>query len=127
MLNILLSILSYDIWFYISHLILHTNYFYNRIHYVHHAIKNPNYLDTYIGHFLESPFQGIGLFFPFLWFSYNFYDICFILFYLNIKGMLRHESRLTFLVGNHHIVHHMEPKYNYGEYWLDWLFGTNKN
>lgn len=58
MLNILLSIVSYDIWFYISHLILHTNYFYSRIHYVHHAIKNPKFMDTYIGHFLESPFQG---------------------------------------------------------------------
>jgi hypothetical protein len=23
-------------------------------------------------------------------------------------------------------VHHKHPKYNYGEYWLDWMFGTLK-
>ena len=46
---------------------------------------------------------------------------------LNIRGMLRHDYRFIWLVGNHHLLHHKYPQYNYGEYWLDYLFGTNLN
>jgi len=126
MLNIILSILSYDIWFYISHLLLHTKYLYKYIHYKHHTIKNPTFLDTYVGHHLEGVFQGIGMFFPFIWFCYTFYEVAFILLYLNIKGMLRHDHRIIHLVGDHHINHHKYPNYNYGEIWLDWLCGSMK-
>jgi len=61
---ILLSpILSYDVWFYISHIILH-KYFYSSIHHIHHSsnYKELRYLDTHKGHYLEGPFQGIGVF-----------------------------------------------------------------
>lgn len=38
--------------------------------------------------------------------------------------MLRHDYRCSWLIGNHHLIHHMHPNYNYGEYWLDYLFNT---
>jgi sterol desaturase/sphingolipid hydroxylase (fatty acid hydroxylase superfamily) len=38
--------------------------------------------------------------------------------------MMRHDDRFTWLIGNHHLLHHKYPQYNYGEYWLDWLGGT---
>jgi sterol desaturase/sphingolipid hydroxylase (fatty acid hydroxylase superfamily) len=43
---------------------------------------------------------------------------------LNIRGMMRHDKRGTWLVGNHHLLHHQYPRYNYGEVWLDYLGGT---
>jgi len=39
--------------------------------------------------------------------------------------MLRHDNRFIWLIGNHHILHHKHPKYNFGEYWLDKLFQTD--
>jgi hypothetical protein len=61
---------------------------------------------------------------PFLYFNYNIYDILIVLSFLNIRGMMRHDIRFAFLIGNHHLLHHRHPKYNYGEYWLDYIFGT---
>jgi sterol desaturase/sphingolipid hydroxylase (fatty acid hydroxylase superfamily) len=45
-----LLIISYDIWFYISHLILHTKYLY-KYHKEHHKNKTKLiFTDTYISH-----------------------------------------------------------------------------
>ena len=124
MLNILASILSYDIWFYLSHIILHRSlYMYHR---EHHVNTRPKFLDTYVGHWTESPFQGAGMFFPFVVFHYSALDVILILTFLNARGMMRHDDRFVFLVGDHHLIHHLHPQYNYGEYWLDWLGGTLK-
>ena len=81
--------------------------------------------DTYVGHFIEGPFQGIGVFFPLLFIEFNIYAFLYSLFIINIRGMLRHDNRFIWLIGNHHILHHKHPKYNFGEYWLDKLFQTN--
>ena len=126
MLNILLSILSYDIWFYISHILLHTPYLY-KYHKQHHEKIEPMFLDTYHGHLFESLFQGVGMFFPFIIYSYSFTNIIVILLFLNIRGMMRHDRRFIFIVGNHHLLHHKYQKYNYGEYWIDMLCGTKFN
>jgi len=127
MINILLSIIGYDIWFYISHLMLHTQYLYI-YHSEHHKnIINLTFLDTYVGHVLEGPFQGIGMFLPYLFYSVNFLEWIIILLLLNIRGMLRHDFRCAWLIGNHHLLHHQYPKYNYGEFWIDYLCGSLKN
>jgi sterol desaturase/sphingolipid hydroxylase (fatty acid hydroxylase superfamily) len=123
MLNIFFSIISYDIWFYLSHVLLHSKSLY-KFHKEHHKKIYPKFLDTYTGHFLEGPFQGLGMLLPFIYFNYNIYDILIVLSFLNIRGMMRHDIRFAFLIGNHHLLHHRYPKYNYGEYWLDYMFGT---
>ena len=122
MINIIASVISYDIWFYISHIILH-RYLY-KYHKEHHYKIVPNFLDTYVGHRLEGPFQGVGMFVPFVALNYTIYDIFLVLLILNIRGMMRHDERFIFLIGNHHLLHHKYPNYNYGEYWIDWLCGT---
>ena len=81
------------------------------------------YYDTYVGHWLESIIQSLGLFFPLLWIQLSFDFWCALLF-VNIRGMMRHDSRMVWLIGNHHILHHQHPMYNFGEYWLDKLCGT---
>ena len=123
MINIIVSIISYDIWFYLSHIMLHHNSLY-KYHKEHHTKIIPTYMDTYVGHGLEGPFQGIGMFIPFIVWNYSRYDIFLILLLLNIRGMMRHDERFVFLIGNHHLLHHKYPKYNFGEYWIDSICGT---
>jgi sterol desaturase/sphingolipid hydroxylase (fatty acid hydroxylase superfamily) len=119
-----MSILSYDIWFYFSHVMLHHKRLY-KYHKEHHSKLIPTFLDTYLGNILEGPFQGIGMLVPFILWNYTIYDILAILLLLNVRGMMRHDERFVFLVGNHHLLHHKYPNYNFGEYWIDSLFGTN--
>ena len=124
MINILFSILTYDIWFYISHLLLHTKFLY-KYHKEHHSKSRPMFLDTYVGHILESPFQGIGMFFPYLILKYSILDFLITLAFLNIRGMMQHDERCIFIMGEHHLIHHRYNKYNYGSYWIDYICGTN--
>jgi sterol desaturase/sphingolipid hydroxylase (fatty acid hydroxylase superfamily) len=122
-LKIIFSILCCDIWFYISHLILHHEYFY-KYHKKHHKKINPNFLDTYTGHFLEGPFQSLGFLLCVILIKYTIIERISALILINLRGMLRHDERGVFLIGNHHLLHHTYPKYNYGEYWLDCICGT---
>ena len=125
--DIFIFIISYDIWFYVSHIILH-KYLYN-IHNIHHSVNSNNmtYLDTYVGHYFENIFQGIGILFPLFFIQfciYSFYSFIISFIIINIRGMLRHDHRVIWLIGEHHILHHKYPKYNFGEFWLDYLFST---
>jgi sterol desaturase/sphingolipid hydroxylase (fatty acid hydroxylase superfamily) len=123
MINVLCSIIGYDIWFYISHVLLHRRSLY-KYHSEHHAKRAPMFLDTYTGHTMEGPIQSLGAIVPFLFLSYSVYDIAAIILLLNIRGMMRHDARCIPLIGNHHLLHHEHPAYNFGEYWIDSLCGT---
>lgn len=117
-------ILCYDLWFYASHLLLHTKALWP-IHKIHHEKLYPTWTDTYHGHWFESAFQGIGYFIPFLLFDPVSYQVAAVtLVLINARGMLRHDPRGSFLVGDHHLLHHTKFTCNYGEPWLDTLFGT---
>jgi len=123
MILIALSVISYDIWFYISHVILHNRNVY-KYHKEHHTKPVPKFLDTYVGHPFETVFQGVGMFIPFMMYQYDLYTLLWILAILNTRGMMRHDGRCAFLIGNHHLLHHKYPNYNFGEYWIDSLCGT---
>lgn len=126
MVHVLFYMFFYDIWFYLSHIILHNVVFYKIIHKDHHNIdyNNINFKDTYVGHFIEGPFQGMGILVPLFFIKFNMWSFIISLILINIRGMLRHDNRFTWLIGNHHVLHHKYPQYNFGEYWLDNLFGT---
>ena len=113
----LLLIFSYDVWFYFSHILLHHfSLFYSIIHKKHHMV-NPNemrFTDAYEGHIVESILQGFGYIFPLLLFEINTMTLLFSLVFLNIRGMIRHDSRLVSIFGNNHILHHANPKINFG-------------
>jgi sterol desaturase/sphingolipid hydroxylase (fatty acid hydroxylase superfamily) len=122
MIHLVVPVITYDIWFYISHVLLH-KYLY-KFHKIHHLKEEITWKDTYVGHWMESPFQGIGMFFPYLLCKYTWLDTFLILVFLNVRGMMRHDSRFIWLVGNHHVLHHRFQGYNYGNYWIDYLCGT---
>ena len=117
-----LHVISYDIWFYISHLILHHKYFYY-IHKQHHYNLKPTFFYVYTAHWLESPLQMLGIFVPLL-FKLQVAPLIVASIYMNIRGLLRHDERGNFAFGNHHMLHHKYIQYNYGEYWIDYLCGT---
>lgn len=124
MLHILYSIFCYDVWFYVSHIMLHRPWIYKVVHAIHHKKQEPYFQDTYEGHWIESPLQSLGTFFPCFFLHYSVFELAVIVIFLNVRGMMRHDPRCVWLIGNHHLLHHKYPRYNYGEYWLDWLFGT---
>ena len=124
-LYIFLIITSYDIWFYLSHIMLHMN-FLKKIHKIHHSTnyKKLIFTDTSKAHFIENILQPFGAFIPLIFLDINIYlfiNTCILIYF---RGLLRHDYRIINIVGNHHILHHKYPNYNYGEYWLDKLFGT---
>ena len=104
---------------------LHSRFLY-AYHSIHHS-SDPNnlqWMDTYVGHWFENLLQGIGMFFPYLFFQYSWGETLLILAFLNVRGMMRHDWRCAWLIGNHHLLHHKYPGYNYGEVWMDSLLGT---
>ena len=117
-------ILGYDIWFYLSHRLLHTKLLW-KYHSLHHEYMYPTYKDTYSGHFLEGPFQSLGFLLPYIVYDFNLIAFLCAVIAVNIRGMMRHDARTIWLIGNHHLLHHQYPNRNYGEYWIDKLLGTN--
>lgn len=125
MYQFIFHILGYDLWFYASHLLLHTRILYEIVHKKHHMNIYPKYYDTYVGHWFEGPFQSIGFLLPWAFMDIEWVPFVAALIFVNARGILRHESRLGWLVGNHHLLHHSMFYCNYGEYWLDRLFNTH--
>ena len=52
------------------------------------------------------------------------YQLLYAIVFINVRGILMHDNQFIYLVGDHHLIHHKYYKCNYGEYWLDYLFGT---
>ena len=123
MIRLVISVISYDIWFYISHVILHSRFMYH-FHKLHHTKPGPTYEDTYLADSVETVFQGVGFIFPAVVYTYMPKDIILILLFLNIRGMMAHDPRFAFLIGNHHLLHHKYGNCNYGQYYIDFLGGT---
>lgn len=122
MLQIFLHIVSYDIWFYFSHLLLHKYLWW--IHRIHHEKREPIWIDTYHGHWFESVFQSLGFFLPLIFLNVST-SSGIALVYINIRAMLHHDRRGSWIVGDYHLIHHKHPTINYGQPYLDFLFGTN--
>jgi lathosterol oxidase len=119
----ILYILYYDFFYYFLHRLLHTRLFY-KIHKIHHLKIKPIYSDYYSIHILEIPLTSVGLFLAlYIHKIYTYQLLCSILF-INVRGMLEHDDRFIALVGDHHLKHHLLFRCNYGEYWLDYIFGT---
>jgi sterol desaturase/sphingolipid hydroxylase (fatty acid hydroxylase superfamily) len=116
-------IVYYDIFYYFLHRLLHTKYLYS-IHKIHHIKNIPDYYDYYNIHILEVPFTSIGLIFAIYLYKLYIYQLLYAIVFINVRGFLIHDNQFIYLVGDHHLIHHKYYKCNYGEYWLDYIFGT---
>lgn len=124
MLKECLIVLSYDIWFYITHVVLHFPLLYS-IHKLHHKRFPTTWMDTFEGHSVETVVQIAGAFVPMFFWSYTLKELVLPLVFIGVRGLARHDPRGTWLTGEHHILHHKHPKCNFGEYWIDSLCGTS--
>lgn len=124
MLKECLIVLSYDIWFYITHYFLHKPALYP-IHKLHHANYPTTWRDAFEGHSAESLIQIVGAFFPLLFSSYSLEELAMPLMFIGIRGLARHDSHGSWLTGEHHLLHHKHSNCNFGEYWIDSLCGTS--
>jgi lathosterol oxidase len=119
----ILYILYYDFFYYFLHRLLHTRLFY-KIHKIHHLKIKPSFSDYYNVHILEIPLTSLGLFLALYLHKIYIYQLIYSIIFINVRGMLEHDDRFIILVGDHHIKHHLLFTCNYGEYWLDYIFGT---
>jgi len=115
--------MCYDIWYYFIHRLLHTKYLYF-VHKIHHKKYKPEYYDYYTIHILEIPIQSIGLILAVYLYKLYLYSLICAIIAINIRGILTHDERFIKYIGDHHLYHHKCIVYNYGEYWLDYVFGT---
>lgn len=123
--SIFLHIFFYDIWFYYSHIILH-NYM-SKYHKIHHSKPHNKltYRDTNTGHYLETTIQPLGFFIPFFIVKFSILNILISSMIIGTRGLMRHDNRFSWIIGNHHLLHHKYQNYNFGEFWIDKLFGTD--
>ena len=117
-------VLSYDVWFYMSHIALHTPSLF-WIHKRHHENQFPTWVDTYHESGLEGMIQSVGFVVPWLVENPDMWASIAAFAFLNVRGMLQHDKRGVWVVGDHHLQHHEKLKGNYGQPWLDRLFGTS--
>jgi lathosterol oxidase len=118
----ILYVIYYDFCYYFLHRLLHTRLLYP-IHKIHHKYK-PFYYDFYNVHIFEIPITSIGLLIAIYLYKLYIYQLLLCILFINIRGMMHHDDRFIFFVGDHHLIHHKYLKCNYGEYWVDYLFGT---
>lgn len=123
--QIFVCIFSYDIWFYVTHLVLHNKKYYI-IHKIHHSTQYNilNFTHAHKAHYIENIVQNSGFLIPCLFIDIDSYYLlaCYLIIY--IRGAMRHDDRCSYLFGNHHLLHHKYLNCNYGEYYIDFLCGT---
>jgi len=121
----LIHIVCYDLWFYFTHICLHNMRLY-KFHKQHHLTRYDDltFNEAFDGHIIEYPIQTMGIFVPNIFIEFDLRSILFVYIIITIRTYMNHDHRCTWLVGNHHLLHHKHPKYNFGEMWTDALFGT---
>ncbi len=126
----------HDIYFYLTHRILHVPFLYKMVHSIHHKSTNPNPWTAFSFHPLEGVIQ-IGIV-PLLAFILPIPEMGLIIFtlimsLLSVYGHCGYELRAEkwkgfeiFNTALHHQQHHQLVRYNFGIYLSIWdkLFGT---
>ena len=135
--SIVLQTILFDLYFYISHRLLHTKFLYSRIHYLHHRIKYPTVTTTLALHPLES--VNVFIFQVLLNLLLPMHPLALIVGHLiiyvgNTIGHFGHEifpkklRELLPLLGtaSFHDLHHKHERCNYGFFfmWYDKKFRT---
>jgi sterol desaturase/sphingolipid hydroxylase (fatty acid hydroxylase superfamily) len=119
-----------NIFFYIIHRLFHINYFYKRIHNIHHEFIEPVAPSALYAHPLEHIFANT---LPFL-FGYlicggcSYYITLLLICFGSFITTIAHVNHNIDFFGDEHIFHHKYFKYNFGfGGYLDRILKTNYN
>ncbi|POY36635.1 sterol desaturase family protein [Solitalea longa] len=137
--SLVIMILLHDIYFYLTHRLLHTRWLLRNVHSVHHRSVNPTPLAAYCFHPVEAILQSL-IVFPFVTILpinlFAFLLFTFLVLLMNVMGHLGFEFMsqrfrsskigMFFTSSTHHNLHHQKVNENYGYYftWCDQLFKT---
>lgn len=139
--TVVLGVAGYDLWFYWQHRLLHTPWWFERAHAVHHRSNNPTAFANFAHHPIEIMlgnvyFVGMVVFVPqhplatalvsmfiFGWgmighMGYEFYP----------RWFARTRAFGWFNTATHHNLHHSQVDCNYGMFFNFWdrVMGTNQ-
>ncbi len=135
--SFLLALLVHDIYFYITHRLLHLRFWFKRVHQVHHHSHSTNPWSAFSFHFAEGIIQiGIVPLLAFLFPVHEFVLMLFVFFmlFITVYGHSGYELRPNkhklfniFNTSLHHSQHHQYVHYNFGIYLNIWdrLFASN--
>ncbi len=125
-----------EIYFYLTHWLLHQPPFFMKVHYKHHASREPTLYSVYSFHWFEAFLLGAVIFIPVLIYPFHILSILslpIMSILLNFLGHWNHErattkkpnyiGRFTF----RHTMHHKYSKGNFGFMlpYFDMLFNTS--
>jgi methylsterol monooxygenase len=112
-----------ELFYYLSHRLLHHKSLYKWIHKKHHTFKTPVSLASMYSHPLEILFHDVfSLLGPCYILGCNLLTAYFVILYISIDTLIDHTDVDKERV---HYLHHELTNYNFGSMWIsDWLFGT---
>jgi len=124
-----------EIYFYVSHWMLHQPPFFMKIHYKHHASREPTLYSVYSFHWCEAFILGAVIFIPLLVHPFHIVSVLSLpvmSILLNFLGHWNHEGKTSKppnFIGRftyRHTMHHKWSKGNFGFMlpYLDMLFNT---
>jgi sterol desaturase/sphingolipid hydroxylase (fatty acid hydroxylase superfamily) len=117
-----------NIFFYLSHYLLHTKLLFKLIHYKHHEFIEPIAVAAVYAHPLEHLVTNVLSFIiPFILIGTNYIAGIILVCIGTFITIHAHCTYTIFNMKNEHLIHHKLFKYNYGfGGYLDWFFNTYK-
>ena len=116
---------GYDIWFYTMHRAMHANPALYKLHKKHHSVRDVSWRSATLADNVETIMTPFGLLLPIPLVGFSLPAILTAYGYCSLRAFAHHEPRCAWLVGDYHLQHHRNPRVNYGQPWLDKLFGTH--
>jgi len=107
--NIVLYVLLLEAFNYVYHRLMHTPYFFKRVHYKHHQERVVYPIDTFYMTFTDISLNVLVLALPVFFLQLNVMEYS-VLTYLYVTGELLMHSNI---ISNHHLIHHYKMKGNY--------------
>jgi len=132
-LSLVIMIILHDTYFYWTHRLLHTRWFFKKIHTVHHRSASPTPLAAYSFHPFEALIESLIVFlFVTVWpvhiFAFLFFT--FLVLVMNVIGHLGFEFMprkfrdstpgKCLTSSTHHNLHHQKSNKNFGYYFTFW-------
>jgi lathosterol oxidase len=138
-LSAMLCVLGYDTWNYWQHRMLHTDFWFRHVHWVHHRVGNPTAFATFAAHPVET-FMGNAFFLLFVvyvpihplalaaagayLFAYG--TLCHVGYEFFPRWFARHPLFRWFNNATYHNIHHSSVGSNFAGWFVHWdrLLGT---